>query len=525
MFLQEKEKLLDESQVEAVMQFAQGLYVSEKYGVGAYSPWLSNSLLNNLNNNAKIPTSAEIKSALSAYKENAENLQNYMQFMKYYDMLFSRTLIAYANALSFDAMVYCTNAYTQSDIESDTYASDKIKFYNFLNKFDYKAEFRKVLQQVIINEVYHTWFRKTKWGNKGMKCALQILPQEYCMITGYWEKGLLVDFDMNYFLQAGVDIDQYDPVFKKYYNRVFNGDGKIGDYVPSSQLNERTGEYAQYVQTSPAEGQWSWKFDMSNFNVTPFLAPFLKDAIHNREIEELQYNKDIASAFGILAGEIRLFDNAKSGTTANQFAIDPNTLGKFLGLVKSGIGNTVKAVAMPTANTDFYQFEDKNPDMYNNALVETAGVGSSISRVIYSTDRMSSAEVEAGQLEMYNIMKPMYSQFANFINFYANKLTSRYKFNIVFDGSNYKWERQQRFDNLLKLADKGLVLNESAYSSIIGMTPMQLEAMLLEGKYGGITSKLSMLLNANTMKDGGDGGRPSIDSSQLSDSGEMNRDE
>ena len=49
---------------------------------------------------------------------------------------------------------------------------------------------------------------------------------------------------------------------------------------------------------------------MSNFNATPFLAPFLKSALLDGEIEELQYNKDIASAYAILAGDIRLFDNA-----------------------------------------------------------------------------------------------------------------------------------------------------------------------------------------------------------------------
>ena len=64
---------------------------------------------------------------------------------------------------------------------------------NFLTKFDYKTEFRNVLKQVMKNETYYTWFRRQKWGNKGMKYALQVMPQDYCMLTGYWEKGLLFD--------------------------------------------------------------------------------------------------------------------------------------------------------------------------------------------------------------------------------------------------------------------------------------------------------------------------------------------
>lgn len=518
-----QEQLLSESQVRQVMEFAQGLYAADKYGV--YSPFISNELLRGLNNNGKVPTEKKIQQALANYKENAADLQAYTNFMMEFDMLFKRTLYSYANALSFDMMIHCTNAYTKDEYTSGEYIADKRRFYDFLTKFDYRSEFRKAIMNILTNETYYTWFRKTKWGNKGMKLALQVMPQEYCMLTGYWEKGLLYDVDMAYFLNQGVDIDGYDPVFKKYYNRVF-GVGGDNKYVPSATLNDRTGNYAYWTQTSPIDGAWVFKGNLSNFSSVPFLAPFLKEAIHNSEIHDLQYSKDMASAYGILAGSIMLFDNAKSGTTANQFAIDPKTLGEFMGLVKKGLGETVKVGAIPLKDVDYYQFEDKNPNMYGDQLKEAAGVGSSIGRVIYSSDKMSSAEIEAGQTEVYNIMKPMYAQFANFINFYANRLCKKYRFVVEFTGSNYKWERQQRFDNIMTLADRGFVLNESAYSSIVGMSPMQFDAMLAEGKYGGMSDKLSLLLNANTMKDGGStNGRPAMNADELSDSGERNRDQ
>ena len=104
-------------------------------------------------------------------------------------MIFARTLQAYCNALSFDLQPVCINALTQSDYESSEYQEDKRRVYDFLNKFDYKAEFSKVVAQIVTHETYFTWFRKTKWGNKGMKFALQILPQDRCLLTGYWEKG------------------------------------------------------------------------------------------------------------------------------------------------------------------------------------------------------------------------------------------------------------------------------------------------------------------------------------------------
>ena len=522
------EKLLDKSQVDAVIQFAEGLWAGERYGV--YTPWLQNQLLNNLNNNAKVPTYKDITEALATYKESADNLQGYMEFMQKFDMIFARTLMSYVNVLALDLKITCSNAFTQKDYQSKEYIEDKRRIYKFLDNFDYKAEFRKMIQEMLRHEVVYTWFRKTKWGNKGMKCALQILPQNRCMLTGYWEKGLLFDFDMNYFLQPGVDIDGFDPTFKKYYNNVFGENRNPWNYVPTNPLNSRDGIFALWTQTSPEDGAWCFKFDMSNFNTTPYLAPFLKDAIRNDEIANLQYNKDIASAYGILAGEIRLFDNAKSGTTANQFAIDPATLGAFMGKVKEGLqtvgtsSSTTKAVAMPTENIKWFQFNDSNPTMYENQLANSAGVGSGISRVIYSSDRMSNAEIEAGIIDQYNTVKQVYSQFSNFLEFFANKLTKHYKFKFTFEGCSYPFEQEKRFDRLLKAADKGIVLGPSAWASAMGYTPMEFDRLLDEAKYGGFSDKWQLMLNVNTTKQESQGGRPQKDTGDLTDSGEASRD-
>lgn len=519
---------INEEQVQAVIQFAQGLWAGEKYGV--YSPWLQNQLLNNLNNNSIVPTYQKIQEALASYKESANNLQGYMEFMQKFDMIFSRTLMSYVNVLSFDLTVTCKNAFTQSDYQSTEYAEDKKRIYKFLDNFDYKAEFRKMLQEMMRHEVVYTWFRKTKWGNKGMKCALQIMPQNRCMLTGYWEKGLLWDFDMNYFLQPGVDIDGFDPAFKKYYNNVFGDNQNPCHYIPTNPLDSREGIFATWTQTSPDDGAWCFKLFPENFNTTPYLAPFLKDAIRNDEIANLQYNKDIASAYGILAGEIRLFDNAKSGTTANQFAIDPATLGAFMGKVKEGLQNvgttgpTTKAVAMPTENIKWFQFSDSNPTMYEQQLSNSAGVGSGISRVIYSSDRMSNAEIEAGIIDQYNTVKQVYSQFNNFLEFFGNQLTKKYKFKMTLDGCSYPFEREKRFERLTKAADKGIVLGPSAWASAMGYTPMEFDRLLDEAKYGDFSNKWQLMLNTNTTAQDSQGGRPQKNTGDLTDSGESSRD-
>ena len=511
------EKLLSKEQVNTVLEFSDALRnygLSE--GIGFWTPWMSNQLLRDLTgqqiiNNDSAKTIGNLRKALGNYKENITQIQGYMDFANSYDMIFARTVESYINSLSFDLQVICENAYSPDEYNSDEYKEDKKRINDFLLKFDYKKEFRNVLKQVLLRETYYTWFRKTKWGNKGMKFALQILPQDRCMLTGYWEKGLLFDFDMSYFLMAGTDLDGYDPAFKKYYNRVFGDASAILDYRPTNSFNKRDGTYAMWTQTSPDDGAWCFKFDTSDFTTVPFLAPFLKDILSNDQIEQMQYDKDISEAYAILAGEIETFDTAKSGTVTDQTVFKPSTLGGFMAKAKAGLENNTKMAAVPLKNLKWYQFEDKNPEMYQNKLSTTAGIGTGISRVIYSTDRMSNAEVEAAMNETYQTMKPMYYQFSNFMEFFANKLTKRYKFKFIFDGATYRYERDARFERILKLADKGIVLSPSVWASVIGMNPVLFENSLIESKVSGWTDNLQLLLNTNTTAQENVAGRPRTD--------------
>ena len=514
------EEKISRSDIQDVIDFSAGLMAVDNF----YSPFLSNQLLTNLNNNPRLPSAEAVKKALNDYKNSGEELQGFVEFASSFDMIFKRTLYSYANALSFDLQITCKNAYTESDYQSDEYKKDRQTVDNFLTNFDYKKEFYNVLLNVLKRDTYFTWFRKTKTGNRGkMKFALQIMPQDYCMLTGYFEKGLLWSMNQLYWTLPGVDLDSYDPSLKRTYQRAL--ENAELNYKPSAPLNERNGSYALWADVSPLDGAWCFKWATDNFANNPFLSPYVANILRSDEIGELQYNKDLIAASGILAGEIQLYDQARSGQKANQFSIDPKTLGAFMQKVKSGLNGVAKIAAVPLTNIKYFQFEDKNPNSYTNELTTTAGIGTGISRVIYSSDKMSNAELEAALNEVYQTMKPMYAQFNNFLDFYVNQMTSKYKFKFEFVGSNYQFERDARFDKMMKMADKGLVLNSSAWASAVGMNPVTFDRMLAESKYTGWIDKYStMMLNANTSsyKDN-EGGRERKNARDLTESGEASR--
>ena len=81
------EPLVTFEQAQAVTEFAQALYAYDQFGF--WSPMLSNQLLQSLNNNPETPSSDKIRKALAEYKENSEQIQGYMEYMKFWDMIFA----------------------------------------------------------------------------------------------------------------------------------------------------------------------------------------------------------------------------------------------------------------------------------------------------------------------------------------------------------------------------------------------------------------------------------------------------
>lgn len=506
---EEQQNVLSEKEVWNVLQFAKSL--SSPYGMGVYTPQMLNSSLINLNNNPIQANEKRINQALTNYKSSAKELQAMNEFMEYTDMLFKRTINYYAGLLSFDLSVSCKNAYTTQDYKSEEYKKDKQIVYKFLDKFKYKAEFYKMIKGVLRDETVYTWFR-----TDSEFATLQIMPQTYCLTTGDFPQGILYNFDMSYFLQAGVDIDAYDPIFKTYYNNVFN-DPKYEVYRQSRNLNNMESTFALWTETSPNEGAWAFKMDNTNFNNVPFLSALMKDTIFNDTIRKLQKDKRMLEAQKLIIGELPLLSDSKI-QKADQFAVDPNTAGALLSIIRSSISDNFKFGAMPVKDVEEYQFEDKNPDVYNSQLSTNAAVGASASRVIYASDRMSQEELRQALMNDYQIMRPLYHQFSNFLDFYINKKTRKYKFRFEFDGSTLGFERKERTENVMKLAENGIVL-KSAIQSAFGYTPQSFDSMLMESKAEDF--KLESIHTASGKDGENTGGRP--EQSEVGDNGEKTR--
>jgi hypothetical protein len=528
-----------------VMSMAQSIYTAGNI-FGVFTPSLLNKNLNSLNNNAVVPTESSLDYALKNYKISAETLQAYSEFAQVYDPIYGRAIDYYVGLMAFDLdEPKCKNIYRKEEYTSKDFLDDQRRIDKFFDNFDYKAEFRKVVANCLRNEIYYTWFRDSEGtfdstgeieldddGNvkskKRSTYTLQMMPQDYCKVTGQWENGLLFDFDMYYFLKAGVDLNSYDPIFKKYYKEMFDEKSNTPHYNPTAQLDSRDGTFALWTQTSPEDGAWCWKFNMSNLNNTPKMSSLIKQVITNSEIEKLQKDKYMLEAHALLAGDLGMMNKQQSGQVKDATALGSKTLANFLKLVKMGLQENINAVAMPTENTKFYQFENKNPDMYSNQLKITSANGASASNLLYDTDKTSQFELQSQIITDYNLIAKMYDQFSTFLNYYVNKKTRKYKFEFKVSGCSHPFIRETVKKNLLDLANLGIVLSAGDYSKIVDMTPTEFKRSLKQGKYSGWTDELlSQLVSVHTQNAKATNtseGRPVQSDNNLTDGGSTARD-
>lgn len=515
----ENKVLLSEKEVVETLEAMQNAFdvlkFAEGYNTGVFTPITQNSLMKNLNLNPRVPEREDIENALRNPLENENNLISYSQSYYFSSLMYKRNLEYIANLPAFDLELTCINA-SSEDYNTTRYKKDYEAISQFLYKFDYRAQFKEILWNLLMEETYYGMFRKFETKN-----VFQQWPSKYAKITGKFEYGLLYDIDMNYFLQGIVDLDCYPDWVKSKYKEVFSSDNS--PYMPSNKLNDRTGKFAMWVQTSPEDGFWCFKFNPKHSLQVPFFSAMLPEMAIVPLMRRLQVDQSMAAARKILVSSVPYLKDKKSSSVANQLAIDADVLGKFLGLAAQGLEKAIKILALPTEDIKGVEFENTDKDTYKNFMAITSSLLSG-GKVIFSTDENQNAIETQLSLNLDELLvESIYPQFEDFLNYYANKETKKYKWRFKFVGCNDQYDRDRRQEEAFKYADKGVVLPNKIASSL-GLNKIELEKELEEAKASKFTDKLMMMLNINTASNNNqqstenNKGRPTKEDAQLTDS-------
>ena len=272
-----------------------------------------------------------------------------------------------------------------------------------------------------------------------------------------------------------------------------------------------------WSQTSslPDKGNFvCFKFDSDIYSISPFLTTMFEDAVNKPFIRALQNDQYIIASQKYLIGLIPLLKEQKSGQIKDALAVSPETMGRFLGLLKKGLANALKITGAPFSDVKEVQFDLPETNMYNEVNNIEASSSGATSRLIYSNDRMTATEVTLSANIDEMIATSVYPMLAKWLSTEINWFTTKYKFKFVFEGSKYSDNRQKRLDTALKLADKGIVM-PAKIAAAVGMDIFEMTDLIQQSKVSGFQDLLYLLPNSNTKDMGtissGDTGRPKVE--------------
>ena len=510
------EEILSEEEIYDILKFSREL----GYNNAILNPLLINQRMKDVTlSNPVALIESSLNEAMLHPKENEIMLQEFSQTLEITSQTYKKLLEYFAGILSFDLTYECSNISKPEEYKSAGYKKDLKILEQFLDGFNYKKEFQSVVKELLRNEAAFYVLRED-----ADKVVLQEMPAspQYTMITGRGAYGLLYSFSMLWFILPGVDIRMYPPFFRKKYQE-FWGDGKPNGYNSSLPPQLRGDSSYIYWQDIPTDTGWCFKFSPEIASRVPVFAGLFLDLIQQPLMRALQKNINMAAASRLIVGQVATLKDTAS-KVKDQFAINPETLGKFLALVKAAVGESMKVAAAPLENLQKISFESEN-ELYSSYLttaLSTSGGNSSL----YSSPLDIKRNVEETRLALNtdeNIMYSLYPQFQDFMEYQINKRTKNYKFKIHFQGSNFYNNREQRLDRQMTLMGMGIVLPQQI-SAALGLSPFEFQRQLDEARMSDWTEKLTPIVPAAQMgADTKATGRPSKKDSDLSESGEQTR--
>lgn len=460
--------------------------------------------MQNINMNPVEATISGLEKALANPKDSEDILRDYSTFIENNNMYYKRLIRYFSDMSAFHISFDCINAQKDSDYNSKQFKQDIGVLDDFISKFNSKEEFQKIFRQLIRQGVFYGVLRKSE-----DKYTIQELPPKFCKITGRHAYGLLFDFNMQWFIgNYGVDIGMYPKIFRKMYRDVF--DENSPTYNPSKKITNRNSRYMYWHQTSPVDGFWAWKISPELATIVPYFSPMFPGFSYSSVIRGLQNDKYFIAASKLLVGIIGFNKDAKSGQVANQVNITPDMLGKFMGVARKGLNKQIGLVALPMDSIQTVDFSESSDNIEIDYTKNLSNQSISSSQMLYTTEKLNSHQSKLASAVDNAFISSCYSMFSNFVEYYVNLQTKKYKFRIRFDDV-YTPDDQERVSRLFKdYAQIGIVDIQLA-ARALDMTPFELSRHMSITKSMGIDKKLISLVNLNTQTSGTSGkvGRPS----------------
>ena len=409
-----------------------------------------------------------------------------------------RRLIQYFVSLSDLAYVVAPTRIDTSKAKPETIARQYRKTLNTLTIMDIKNQFPKILTVCLREDT----FFGTMWVTND-NIIIQQLPSDYCDVSVIENGVLNVTFDFSYFDANSEYLAMYPKEFTTKYN---------------AYLKDRTKMKWQELD-SPNSFAVKCNTDILNYSIPPFAGMF-REVYDLEDYKALKLTKTELENYALLIMQLGINDDGDWEMPLNQakdfYRNLDNVLPEEVGAVLSPMPiNKISFERSTAADNDTIMDAEQN-------LYTSAGVSSLLFNNAKASSNALLLSIKADQAITYGVVKSL----EGVVNRFIQSLSFGKNFRVTFlDCSPFN--RKEMGDQYLKAAQYGLP-TLSYYAASQGISQADLDGLnFLEDDVLNFKERFDPLRTSTTSSGKSNlddqGGRPTKDVGDLSDSGEQSQ--
>lgn len=415
----------------------------------ASNPYIQNTRIKGISSKPIWRDRDDIEKMLKSPLESEQGLRETSAALNYASYPFYKLNRAYTDMLTF-RWFYRPAYINDMDNETPKYIRERMLIDKLCKKLQPKMTFRTIAQKCVLEgkSVYYRRMIADKAHNNIISAALQELPSDYVKIVGrnstsYWN----VAFNFAYFWEPGTNIDDFPPIFKKYYNMLSSvtetnlqlpsGGGRVINFskadiitqkYPEIKVEKKNSRYFFWV-TLPERECWVFGTDFSNPLQAPMTMGLFLTMQDLQSYEYLQQQLTQVPLYAFLSGEIPYFDDKGStgGKKHDNVKMTPQAYEyfkqKFYEMLGMSGTRGIDIFAAPLQNMQLHQLQEvPNSNAISTAAYQQFLTKAWMSGIISTSDKPTASMVNASQkLEPRNA-DILYEQFERCMNVWFEDL-------------------------------------------------------------------------------------------------------
>ena len=427
-----------------------------------------------------------------------KQLRNLSRFLYDTSSHYKRLVQYFATMLTFD---YTVEPYGITEFENTkefiaTVRKKYINTINYLEVMNLKHEFAKVCERAWIDDVAYFYEYRMKDSY-----FLMNLNPDYCQISGIEDGCLTFSFDFSFFKTYPKELERFADEFKIKYE----------EYKKDTK-NKR------WQEIDPSKSLCIKIAENIDYPIAPFCGLF-EEVYSLEDYKALKLARSEMENYLLLVAKIPYL---KESGTSNNFALELNKAIEYFNMAMNEMPDAVAGMLSPFESVEAIKVSrsDKSTDYVSEAqksLYDSAGV----SQLLFNSDS-SASSVTKSILVDESVTFKVLRQFERWVNKKLKDENKVIKFRVDFlDISRYN--KDDYIKNLKEASSLGLPV-KLKYSAAIGQSPSSTINMeFLENSVLNIVDKWKPLSSSFQTNPNDDGGRPTSDDDELSESGETTR--